>query len=271
MKDPFAVERALAQSKIKEDKVMASEFMDVFSKPLMQAMRGELEPLIKANKGEKGDTPIKGKDYFTKEEITAIKDEVLSRIPTPENGKDAEVNYDLILAYVTEQVSKLPKAKDGQDGKDAVIDYAKVVADVLKEIPKTEKLTVDYTKIQELIDEKVKTIPWNEKRVVGYSSLKQLTDVILDGVPQDSKGNFILTPGGTGGGMTVTIPTGLVNSSNTAYVSTTEPKIIVTDYGTLVNEAIMQKPGISGFTYTGSGPYNISVPMGPNNFIIVYS
>jgi len=87
----------------------------------------------------------------------------------------------------------------------------------------------------------------------------------------DDAGNDATVVTIPGGGMTVTIPTGSINSSNTTYVSITEPKIIVTDYGTLVNEAIMQVAGIAGFTYTGTGPYNISVPMAPNNFIIVYS
>lgn len=203
MKDPFAVERAVAQTKIKAEKKQSDEFLDTFGKPLLKALKGDLEPLIKANKGEAGKTPIKGTDYFTDVEIEAIKKDVLALIPTPENGKDAEVNYDLVFAYVVEQISKLPKPKDGEPGKDAVVDTAQIIVEVLKQIPKTEKLTVDYSKIQDLIDKKVKTIPWNEKRVVGYSSLKQLTDVILDGVPQDSKGNYILTPGGTGGGHTI--------------------------------------------------------------------
>lgn len=203
MKDPFAIERAIAQTKIKTEKKQSDEFLDTFGKPLIKALKGDLEPLIKANKGEPGKTPVKGTDYFTDAEIEAIKKDVLAQIPTPENGKDGEVNYDLVFAYVIEQISKIPKPKDGEPGKDAVVDTAQIIAEVLKQIPKTEKLTVDYSKIQELIDEKVKTIPWNEKRVVGYSSLKQLTDVILDGVPQDSKGNYILTPGGTGGGHTI--------------------------------------------------------------------
>jgi hypothetical protein len=303
MKDPFAVERALAQSKIKQDKTQASEFMDVFSKPLMQALRGDLEPLIKANRGTDGKTPVKGTDYFTSAEIENIRNSVLSLIPPAKPGKDAEVNYDLIFSYVVEQIAKLPKPKDGENGKDAVIDYAKVVSDVLKQIPKTEKLTIDYTKVEELIDKKVKRLPWQEHRVVGYSSLRQLTDVILTGVPQDTKGNYILTPGavtnitgfisagtnvtitgtgtladpyvinatGGGSGMIATVPTGLVNGSNTSYTSNALPKIIVTEYGTLVNQAIMQNAGTSGFTYTGTGPYTITVPLAPNNFIFCYS
>lgn len=266
MKDPFAIERAIAQTKIKTEKKQSDEFLDTFSKPLIKALKGDLEPLIKANKGEPGKTPVKGTDYFTDAEIEAIKQDVLAQIPTPENGKDGEVNYDLIFAYVIEQVSKIPKPKDGEPGKDAVVDTAQIIAEVLKQIPKTEKLTVDYSKIQKLIDEKVKTIPWNEKRVVGYSSLKQLTDVVLDGVPQDSKGNYILTPGG-GGGMSVEVPTGLVDSSNVTFTFTAAPKIIVTDTGTYVNESLMQNPGMSGFTLTG---LVATLALPPNYFCIGY-
>ena len=35
---------------------------------------------IPAIKGEKGDTPVKGKDYFTVEDVEAIVAEVLKRI-----------------------------------------------------------------------------------------------------------------------------------------------------------------------------------------------
>ena len=189
MKDLYAKERAEQQLKNKEKQ----EQKDFFEK-LFLSHKKELEELLKKNKSVDGYTPKKGTDYFTDAEIEALKKDVLAQIPTPENGKDAEVNYDLVFAYVIEQVSKIPKPKDGEPGKDAVVDTAQIVADVLKQIPKTEKLKVDYAKIQELIDEKVKNIPWNEKRVVGYSSLKQLTDVVLDGIPQDSKGNYILTP-----------------------------------------------------------------------------
>lgn len=253
MKDPFAVERAIAQTKIKAEKKQSDEFLDTFGKPLLKALKGDLEPLIKANKGADGKTPVKGTDYFTDAEIESIKADVLSRIPTPEDGKDAEVNYDLVFSYVVEQISKLPKPKDGVDGKDAIVDTAQIVSDVLKQIPKTDKVTVDYTKIQQLIDDRVKTIPWNEKRVVGYSSLKQLTDVILTGVPQDSKGNYILTPGGGGGGSTYETPTGAVDGSNVTYTVSAIPKCIIYFGSTLFE-------GANGYSRSG---LTITMPYAP--------
>lgn len=243
MKDPFAVERAIAQTKIKAEKKQSDEFLDTFGKPLLKALKGDLEPLIKANKGADGKTPVKGTDYFTDAEIESIKADVLSRIPTPEDGKDAEVNYDLVFSYVVEQISKLPKPKDGVDGKDAIVDTAQIVSDVLKQIPKTDKVTVDYTKIQQLIDDRVKTIPWNEKRVVGYSSLKQLTDVILTGVPQDSKGNYILTPGGGGGGSSTWGSITGTLSDQTDLQTALNAKATPADITTAINNLVDTAPG----------------------------
>lgn len=260
MKDPFAVERAIAQTKIKAEKKQSDEFLDTFGKPLLKALKGDLEPLIKANKGADGKTPVKGTDYFTDAEIESIKADVLSRIPTPEDGKDAEVNYDLVFSYVVEQISKLPKPKDGVDGKDAIVDTAQIVSDVLKQIPKTDKVTVDYTKIQQLIDDRVKTIPWNEKRVVGYSSLKQLTDVILTGVPQDSKGNYILTPGGGGGGSstwgsitgTLADQTDLQDALDAkADAAHTHTASQVTDFNTAADARIAAAAGVSIASLSG--------------------
>ena len=43
---------------------------------------------IQVMKGDKGDTPVKGKDYFTKEEISSIIDFISSNIQKPKNGID---------------------------------------------------------------------------------------------------------------------------------------------------------------------------------------
>ena len=44
--------------------------------------------MLKGDKGEPGSIPIKGKDYFTKDEINQIIAEVHSKIKVPEDGKD---------------------------------------------------------------------------------------------------------------------------------------------------------------------------------------
>jgi len=104
-------------------------------------------------KGDKGDpgkdgyTPIKGKDYYTNEEISQIADDIFSRVREPQDG---EPGYTPVkgVDYYTDQeirsmieyiVSTIPKPKDGEDGKDAispVIDYKKIITEVIKKIPK---------------------------------------------------------------------------------------------------------------------------------------
>jgi len=150
--------------------------------------------------------PKKGVDYFTDQEKEALIKEVVSRIPKPKNGED--VDYDIVFTYVvqevekvvTKQVAKIPKAKDGEPGKDAVVDIPAIVASLLKAMPKLEVEGVDYGGIKEYIDKqvtKIKLPPQRQGKIGGgASSLGQLTDVILDGVAQDSKGNYILGGGG---------------------------------------------------------------------------
>jgi hypothetical protein len=140
-------------------------------------------------------------------------EELKALIPElPEPGKKETIDYDKILEYVVSEVSKkidsleIPKGEKGdtgkrgergEDGKDAVIDIPAIVESLLQNMPKmsTDKVTVDYLGIKEYIDKQVSKIkvqaPLN--RNGGTNSLRQLTDVVLDGLQQDSKGNYILT------------------------------------------------------------------------------
>ena len=193
-KDPYAKERALAKLN-KKNSTSTSAVEQFFGTIMQQA------------KGADGYTPVVGKDFFTPEQIEQFKQEVVSLIPKP---KDAdEVDYDLVLSYVIQetekevakQVAKLPKPKDGKPGKDAVVDIPAIVESLLKVMPKMEAGEVDYLGIKEYIDKQVSKIavPKNPPSYVGggAGSIRQLTDVVLDGLTQDSKGNYILGGGGT--------------------------------------------------------------------------
>jgi hypothetical protein len=106
-------------------------------------------------------------------------DDYLAQIPTPKDGKDAEVNYEVITKYINENIPE-PEAvnyklikeiiltnvkratKDIKDGKDAVVDYSKVVAlakdqincvtDIRQDKLLKNKLYIDFS------DGKTKTI-----------------------------------------------------------------------------------------------------------------
>lgn len=70
----------------KLDKIHA-ELVKANEGPKISEMNGAAEILMKAAKGDKGDTPQKGIDYFTEEEKKAIINEILP-IVTPMQGKD---------------------------------------------------------------------------------------------------------------------------------------------------------------------------------------
>ena len=87
---------------------------------------------LQSIKGDKGDSPIKGKDYYTPLEIEEAKKEI-----TPIKGKDYFTNEELgeIKKEIKKDVTPI-KGIDYSDGKDAVVDYEKIKKSVIKEIPK---------------------------------------------------------------------------------------------------------------------------------------
>lgn len=185
MKDPFAVERAVAQGK-SQDSDLAELLGELIFKPIAEKTK---EKAI-----EKG-------EYLTPEDIPKIKDSILNELPPPETIDYDAINL-VIKAKVEELVKLIPKPDQGKKGNKGdkgdtpIIDITQIKLDVLKSIPKQTQVKVDYFLIEEKIKEYVDKIKLPEQRVVGYSSLRQLTDVVLDGIPQDSKGNYILTPQG---------------------------------------------------------------------------
>jgi hypothetical protein len=193
-KDPYAKERAELRQKKEGLNDPMSKFYSL---------------LLENAKGEKGDTPVKGKDYFTPEERREMIADVLEKIPVP---KDADpVDYDLLISYITQEteiqvkkeVAKLPKPKDGKDGKDAVVDIPAIVQALLKTMPKMESKEVDYLGVKDYIDKQIKNIKTARPQVIksftggGATSLTQLSDVDFSGLSKNSDGQFILGSGAT--------------------------------------------------------------------------
>lgn len=157
---------------------------------------------------EDGRTPIKGQDYFTQEEIDDITDEILSLIPVPENGKDADpVDYARIVSEVLAQIP------------DNSVDYDRVIKEVVARVPKPEKpiaITERYIldKIKGKISFKdltdVPTVFNGGKGMGGLGYITDLADVDLTTAPTNGQ---VLTynattkkwyagTGGGGGGVT---------------------------------------------------------------------
>jgi hypothetical protein len=148
----------------------------------------EIKLNIEVEGGEDGYTPIKGKDYFTKEEQELFVSEIMSKIniPTPkdgEPGKDAEpVDYKKIEKFVKSEVAKIPKP----EVTDVEIDFDSVVVTVLEKIPKNPD--IDYESIKDYCLKEIQKIENNrETRVRTLNSggpttrLGELVDVNIDG------------------------------------------------------------------------------------------
>lgn len=168
-------------SAIKEQKAEVKEALSPI-KQLASVLMGEI-------KGKDGHTPVKGVEYFTKEEQDAFVADIMSRIRVPQDGapgKDAEpVDYSRIEAYVTKQVAKIPKPVNG---KDAVVDYDSIVAAVLSKVPKMKNVLIDYPALKKYCLEEIQKIEnERESRVRSLNSggpttrLGEIVDVNLDG------------------------------------------------------------------------------------------
>jgi len=135
-----------------QQKQMA-KIMESLSKP------GDVSPFLLALKtvfqGEEGHTPIKGVDYFTKEEVAAFKEEI-----SPEKFKDyfTDEEVEWIMGKVYEAVvselrnglkKELTPVKgidydDGLPGKDAdPVDIRALTGAVLAHIPKSKEINFD--------------------------------------------------------------------------------------------------------------------------------
>lgn len=94
----------------------------------MQGERGDV-----GQKGEKGDqgepgrdgkTPLRGIDYFTKEDIAYMVDFIMRNIPVPKDGKTPVKGIDYT---------------DGKDGSSPEVDYEFIFDTILEHLPVAEK------------------------------------------------------------------------------------------------------------------------------------
>ncbi len=102
-------------------------------------------------KGDKGDTPIKGVDYYTPEELAQIKEEL-----TPIKGEHYFTQNDIeeIKSGIKDEVTPV-KGVDYVDGKDA--DETKILTKLAKKIPTAEEVAslVKIPKPKEINQQKI--------------------------------------------------------------------------------------------------------------------
>lgn len=207
IKDPYAAQRAEMSAK----------------KKMEQAYFHELDRLMRDYGFTRFDPPTAA-DFFTPDKIKELADSVFARVKIPQAEKvDYSMVYDYCDDYIKAMVAKIPKPKDGKTPtKSELLD---IIRPLIPKAPQAEK--VDYKGVEATIKKVLDALPKKQyvlersqvvelvqqivastvrpqaaRQFVGsVASLRQLTDVVLDGVPQDENGNYILG-GGTSGPVT---------------------------------------------------------------------
>lgn len=123
-----------------------------FIASFVKVIKGDSSPTTvrgeRGKDGKDGKTPVKGVDYFTDKEVSAIIKGVLAKVPTP---------------------------KDGLDGKDAIVNYDELVAQVVKKLPKIKKETPRTT--EQIIEDL--------KGKLSYNDLKDLPTIFKSVASRD--------------------------------------------------------------------------------------
>jgi hypothetical protein len=184
----------------------------------------------KGERGEDGKTPVKGEDYFTKEDIAEIATVTARLIPKPKDGKDGKDGESVrpeVVASILRSDKALMESLRGKNGKDASVPA--VVAKLLSNEVFLQSVRGadgengqdgrDGTEItaQEVKDKllevgisysEIKDAPTFFKQASKTVSLSELDDVDLSGVTQ-TNGKYVLG-GGSGAVDSVNGQTGVV-------------------------------------------------------------
>ena len=146
-------------------------------------------------KGDKGDTPQRGIDYWTESEVNQVIKEITrliqSSLRIPQDGKNADENR--IIKKVLERIAK-PK-----DGRDA--DEDKIIEEIINRIPipKDGINGADGSPdTPEIIKQKLESLDEEEK--LKISAIKDLDDKLKDLEKKIKTGGQIIYSGGGGGG-----------------------------------------------------------------------
>jgi hypothetical protein len=231
-------------------------------------------------KGDKGDTPVKGVDYWTDEELSQIKDEItpvkgvhyftpddveeVTNIAAdkarPVKGVDYRDGIDADESKIASRLARLIPSKEdllASIPKPEKLDREELTRAILAKVPKITQVTVEDV-IKELKKSKVletqdiKGLPnMNDQRWHGGGLTTVSHDATLTGTGTSSSPLSVV-----GGGVTVETPTGLVNSSNSVFTVSAQPKWIVSDGITYFSGA--------GYTYAA---LTVTLTIPPSEYI----
>ena len=137
----------------------------------------DLANKLEGLKGEKGDTPLRGLDYWTDKDIKEIIDEAVRRvralIPSPKDGKNGRDGNDGIRGR---------DGRDGVDGKDGEsADIASVIREVEKALtpllPKIEEIENKLPMLGKPIRDALEILPEDEKlKIEAIENLRKELD-----------------------------------------------------------------------------------------------
>lgn len=209
----------LAEEKDQEkdkEKVTVSK-MDSLPEELNSVVGGFSTVFIKGEKGDKGDTPEKGKDYFKQEEIESFLKEITPKKGTDyfdgekgEKGDTGERGEKGEKGDQGIQGEKGNDGKDGDDGKDGSPDTPKQIIEKLRKLKKGTRLSFekDLDDVPNIQDEIKKAV--SRATGLGIKYLKDLGDIDIIGQINDNttdgwvltwdfkKTKFVLSPRGSG-------------------------------------------------------------------------
>jgi len=258
----------------KLEEIKPTPFPDKVKMELVNEPNDLAKAFFSMLKGDKGDSPIKGKDYLTNEELQQIKDEVTPKLGTdyqlPENGKDyiltdedkKEIAKKIKVPIVEKIIEKTETIKEqpiitNEVKEVAVAETAEQIVQKLQAIKQAWLELSQIKGLQELINESGANFLNQAKSLVPRSlsglydvDVRTITDqqtLVFDAV----KRKFVPGTPASGTGFTKETPTGTVDGANQTFTVTHTPNYVVSDGTTMFENAGYT---IVGLTLTMTAP-----------------
>lgn len=200
-----------------------------------------LAPIVKSDvierlkvKGEPGMPGRPGKDAQPVDENKIVQ-RVRALIPTPKNGKDADED-----AITRKILAKMPTPKNG---KDAVVEHEKITKQVVETLKEKRLKPEHIDGLGEMMESY-----WKKVRAQNRSGvLRGGGDIVAAGTGiavTSVGGQKVISVTGSGSGITIETPAGVVNGSNATFTPTKRPLYVISDGVTYFESA--------GYTWTGT-------------------
>lgn len=196
---------------------------EAIQKELYSRISEASKALLQAKQIQKGDRGEQGEQGLDADEQRII-EEIFAKIRQPENGKDAIVDYDKIIAetvaffpdektLIKKILAKIPKPKDGLN---AEFDSELFIGQILERLEAKKPEIKDIVGLQDALN--------NLRQVKSYihgggdtvSAGSNITIAVVNGIK-------VINASAGGGTSILETPTGTINGSNTSFTITQTP------------------------------------------------